>query len=213
MRTPLSILRVHIAVLRDTPPGSAEAMQSIDDIDKGAARLSHLISQLLALARADNAVHADDLSFEIVDLRDIVAAVVDEHRDAAAGAGVTFVIASETRELETRTSVGLAIELLSNLIDNAIRHGGPGGFIRIGVIDGPGIIVEDDGPGIPQEQREHVFTRFVRLRRHIPNEGSGLGLSIARSLAQAIGAEIELGDAHSGSGLRVVVRFPPLAQP
>lgn len=204
MRTPLSILRTHVAVLRDVAPGSAEASQSLDDIDRGAARLSYLVAQLLALARADDAAARMQAPLEIVDLRDLVTAVVAEHRDMAAGAGVKLTVA-RSGPTPARTAPALAIELLANLIDNAIRHGG--GTVRVGITADPMVVIEDDGPGIPPEEYERVFTRFAQLPRDTRNEGSGLGLSIADSLAQATGATLTLAGGAKGRGLRVEVRF------
>lgn len=203
MRTPLTILRTHVAALRSLPPGSSAARQSIEDIDAGSVRLARLIAQLLALARADNAIPGET-ALEIVDLAALVAAVVGEQADAAAMAGVVLTVSGAARE--AATAPALAIELLSNLVDNAVRHGGPG-HVRVILEDGPAIAVEDDGAGIPIAERGRAFERFTRLRaRHA--EGSGLGLSIARALAGAIGATLTLEDGPAGRGLRAVVRFP-----
>ena len=203
MRTPLTILRTHVAALRSLPPGSSAARQSIEDIDAGSVRLARLIAQLLALARADNAIPGET-ALEIVDLAALVAAVVGEQADAAAMAGVVLTVSGAARE--AATAPALAIELLSNLVDNAVRHGGPG-HVRVILEDGPAIAVEDDGAGIPIAERGRAFERFTRLRAR-QAEGSGLGLSIARALAGAIGATLTLEDGPAGRGLRAVVRFP-----
>lgn len=205
MRTPLTILRTHVAALRSLPPGSSAARQSIEDIDAGSVRLARLIAQLLALARADNAIPGET-ALEIVDLAALVAAVVGEQADAAAMAGVVLTVSGAAHE--AATAPALAIELLSNLVDNAVRHGGPG-HVRVILEDGPAIAVEDDGAGIPIAERGRAFERFTRLRAR-QAEGSGLGLSIARALAGAIGATLTLEDGPAGRGLRAVVRFPSL---
>lgn len=211
MRTPLSILRTHVAVLRSAAPDSAEARQSIEDIDTGSIRLSHLIAQLLALARADNAAPGG-AALEPVDLVELVEGVMHEQREAAVAAGVTLAWMPPPRAVRVRTAPALATELLANLIDNAIRHGGAGGMVRVGLEPGPVVAVEDAGPGIPPAERERVFARFARLSDYGAHGGSGLGLSIARSLAQAIGAEVALEDGPGGVGLRATVRFPPRAE-
>ncbi|KIU26069.1 hypothetical protein SR41_16835 [Sphingomonas melonis] len=203
MRTPLTILRTHVAALRSALPGSMEARQSIEDIDAGSVRLSRLIAQLLALARADNAV-ADETALENVDLAALSAAAISDHVEAAAAAGVSLTCSGEPRE--ARTAPILAMELLSNLIDNAVRHGGAGGSVRVIVEEGPVIAVEDDGPGIPAGERERAFERFTSIRSRDVG-GSGLGLSIARALADTIGASVTLESGRSGRGLRAVVRF------
>lgn len=205
MRTPLTILRTHVAALRTATPGSADARQSIEDIDASSVRLARLIAQLLALARADNAV-ADETALETIDLAALAAAAAADHADAAIAAGTTLTIVGKSRDASTAPA--LAIELLSNLIDNAILHGAEGGSVRVMLEEGPAIAVEDDGPGIPPAQRELAFERFTSIRARKVH-GSGLGLSIARALADAIGASVELETGRAGRGLRAVVRFPP----
>jgi signal transduction histidine kinase len=102
-----------------------------------------------------------------------------------------------------------AVELVGNLIDNAIKHNARGGSVRV-AIERSGahlhVVIEDDGPGIAPEQRAALFARFARGHRD-PARGSGLGLSIADALARAIGAEIVLDTARSGKGLRAIVTF------
>lgn len=203
MRTPLTILRTHVAALRTAPPGSEQAAQSIEDIDAGSVRLARLIAQLLALARADSAV-PDETAIEKVDIAALAAAAVADHVDAAEAAGATLTVSGASRDASTAPA--LAIELLSNLIDNAIRHGGSGGSVRIVLQEGPSIAVEDDGPGIRPDQRERAFERFTSIRAR-DGDGSGLGLSIARALADAIGASVLLETGSTGRGLRAVVRF------
>lgn len=99
-------------------------------------------------------------------------------------------------------------EMIGNVIDNAIRYIPSGGRIAVRCIKaGPHALieVEDDGPGIPTDQRPLVFNRFYRLNRDRELDGSGLGLAIVRSLAEATGAAIQLDEGQGGKGL--MVRF------
>ena len=73
------------------------------------------------------------------------------------------------------------------------------------------VLIEDDGPGIPEKDRERVFQRFHRLSRDQEQLGSGLGLPIVQTLAQAVGAQLALSSGQEGRGLKVSVAFP--AQP
>jgi signal transduction histidine kinase len=102
-----------------------------------------------------------------------------------------------------------AVELVGNLLDNAIKHNLRGGSVRVAIErDGARlqVVVEDDGPGIAPEERAGLFARFARGHRD-PARGTGLGLSIVDALARAIGAEIALETPRSGRGLRAVVTF------
>ena len=208
MRTPLSILRSHIALLRAAGPGSDAAHESIDDIDQASDRLQHLIVQLLALARAEGAesIHVERSA---VDANEIAADAASEHALAAVRAGIDFTFARLPGTPLVVTNHLLAVEMIGNLIDNAITHNVPGGSVRV-ALEQTGthlaVSVEDDGPGIPPDQRDDVRARFVRLHRD-PSLGSGLGLSIADALASAIGATIALETPASAKGLRAVATF------
>jgi two-component system OmpR family sensor kinase len=104
--------------------------------------------------------------------------------------------------------------LVRNLVDNAIRYTPAGGRVTLEVGQDAGralLMVSDTGPGIPLAEHGRVFDRFYRLP-DAPAEGSGLGLSIVRQIADAHGAEISLGEADHGRGLRVTVRFAPISK-
>ena len=210
LRTPLQILRTHIAVLRVTAPGSAEARTSLADIDHASARLQRLVVQLLNLARADNAAPSIE-SFTAVDANALAASVAEDHAAQAIERGIELRFERAHQAAPIRTQDLLAAELLGNLVDNAIRYNREGGHVLVSIVageDGVDILVEDDGPGIPPADRGRVMTRFSRLDRDAPREGSGLGLSIAEALAEALGATLKLDQARSGQGLLARVRFP-----
>ncbi|RVD07920.1 HAMP domain-containing histidine kinase, partial [Mesorhizobium sp. M2A.F.Ca.ET.029.05.1.1] len=100
-------------------------------------------------------------------------------------------------------------EMIVNLVDNALRYSRPGGSVtvRLAALDGEAVLmVSDAGPGIPPEEREHVFERFYRLAG-ATEEGSGLGLAIVREVVENAGGSVTLGDA-AGGGLKVEVRLP-----
>ena len=209
MRTPLSILRTHIALLKGMVPPTADARESLEDIDQASARLQHLLVQLLALARADHAITAD-VPLAQVDLVELARTVAAEHAPAAVQEGVELAFEGEEPVPTIQTQPALAGELLSNLVDNAIRYNRAGGRVCVEVERrGNEIVasVEDDGPGIAAADRERVFDRFTRLDRDASRTGSGLGLPIARMLAGAIGARLTLGDGRNGRGLRAEVAF------
>ena len=209
MRTPLSILRAHIAVLRKVAPDSDQARQSVADIDQATERLGRLLVQLLALARAD-AASPQQARLAAVDLNAIAQAALEEHALDATRARIDLAFVKQPKALMARTHEQLAVELVSNLIDNAVRYNRPQGSVTVAVevlAAGPAIVVSDTGPGIAPADRERVFTRFTRLDRDQQSDGSGLGLPIALSLADAVGATLRLTDPDEGNGLRVEVIF------
>lgn len=100
--------------------------------------------------------------------------------------------------------------MLSNLVDNAIRYSPHGGRVDVSTfaLGGEAVVeVVDDGPGIPEHDRERVFDRFYR-REETGNAGSGLGLAIVKTVAERHRARVELGDGPGGRGLAVRVTLP-----
>jgi len=210
MRTPLSILRTHVTLLRRSPASDEQARQSLEDIDQATERLQRLLTQLLALARADSSAQ-EELAREHVDMNMLAGSAATDHAPQAVRLEVDLRFEPANGEPIAATHSMLAVELLGNLIDNAVSYNLPGGSVTVSVgRRGKKILVsiEDDGPGIPPEDRERVFTRFARLTRDTSRPGSGLGLPIANMLARAIGATLKLETARSGQGLRVEVTFP-----
>lgn len=208
MRTPLSVLRTHVAVLRRAEPGSAEARESIEDIGHAGRRLSHLLNQLLSLARADS-THPERLAHERIELNRLAGRVVDRHEVAAHTRDIALRLEPSPQPVSVDSNEALLAELLANIVDNAIRYNRPGGRVTVTVTRTPTmILVEDDGPGIPPADREKAFARFIRLDPRGEHDGSGLGLSIARSIADTLALELQLDDGPGGRGLRVAIHFP-----
>ena len=103
----------------------------------------------------------------------------------------------------------LLFDAISNIVDNAIKHGGRKGCITVAVwyrADGPVLSVADRGPGIPIEERKHVLKRFYRLESSRNSPGNGLGLSVVAAVASLHGARIEMAD--NSPGLRIEFHFP-----
>lgn len=209
MRTPLSILRAHLQVLKREGTGSEAGRASLADIDAATARLQRLLTQLLALARAEGNRENVARLARNVDLVALARSVAEDHVPAALEAGVEIEFHADG-SANVRTVGEFARELISNLVDNAIRYNRRGGTVWLWVAaeeSGVRVVVEDDGPGIPEVMRADVFQRFRRLDRD-RTEGSGLGLAIVSELANALGGSIAVTE-RPGGGLRVVVDFPP----
>jgi len=113
--------------------------------------------------------------------------------------------------IATTGDAALVTQMLANLVANAVRHGREGGRVAISLQPAPeggaALEVTDDGPGIPQAEREKVFRRFHRLDAARSTPGSGLGLALVRAVADLHGMNVTLEDATPG--LRVRVQVPP----
>ncbi len=211
MRTPLSILRTHLNVLESSGLRNPDQNQHLEDMRTATDRLQRLLTQLLALARAESAKEGATRVMQAVDIVAIARTVTEEHVPAAVRANQDLQFSTSRPVLMVQTQAQLATELLANILDNAIRYNQPRGQVHIelrAVGDNIVVAVEDSGPGIAESQREEVFSRFFRLERDQVHPGSGLGLAIVKEIAIHIGAKIQLLDPVSGSGLRVEVTFP-----
>jgi len=205
LRTPLAVLRTEAesALREEDPAAMRHALAHLRDHSQATSRLA---SQLLSLARAEPAA---DLAgnAEMVGLSALVRETCATLVPEALGRGADLGFEDGGHAL-VRANPVLIRELLANLVDNALRYA-PAATITVGVAADPSgaiLSVEDDGPGIPAEERSRVFDRFYRVRG-TPGNGAGLGLAIVREIAQRYGGSVTLGDA-AGRGLRVEVRFP-----
>jgi two-component system, sensor histidine kinase len=209
MRTPLTILRTHISVLGGLIPSNDAAYSSLKDIQEAADRLQRLLIQLLKLARADGGQSLDRESGTI-DLREVIQEIAAKQVPQALEAGIDLHFEAEQRPFPTKANPITINEIFANLIDNAIRYNEAGGSVVVRLFGDRGkpvVDVEDDGPGIPDAEREKVFTRFYRLNRDQSRIGSGLGLAIVQSLAATLNAEISMSAGAGNRGLRVRVSF------
>ena len=174
---------------------------TISDLDEILTTFSSLlrISQIEARDRT--------AAFRDTDLSEIVREVVELFEPAAEEKAVRLQLSIG----ETAYVVGdrdLLFDAIANLVDNAIKHGGDRGEVRIAVArcaDGPVLSISDRGPGIPIEERNHVLRRFYRLERSRNRPGNGLGLSLVAAVANLHSADIVM--AHNSPGLRVELHF------
>jgi signal transduction histidine kinase len=205
LRTPLTRLRGRLekASHGDFDPERYHAF--VADTMRELDAVLGTFSSLLRISR----IEALDPSgaFRVIDL-DQVAAEVAELFDAAAeekGGRVQFETTGRVPVLGDRD---LLFDAISNLIDNAIKHGGAGDVqVTVRNTDhGAAISVADRGPGIPLEERRHVLKRFYRIERSRSSPGNGLGLSLVAVVAQLHGAHIEMED--NDPGLKIQLQFP-----
>ncbi|MEX2290575.1 MAG: ATP-binding protein [Mycobacteriales bacterium] len=182
LRTPLAILRAEVELARDRIKNPT-ARASLDTALAEAARLGELVDDLLLLARADAGHLADHRP---IDLDELVEAVTSRFSTLATRRGVHLTF---TGVAVVRGSFAGLERAVGNLVDNALRHTPEGGTVGIEVrptTDGADIVVQDTGPGVPEDQLPGLFDRFSRLdsARHEPG-GAGLGLAIVAAVAAA----------------------------
>jgi signal transduction histidine kinase len=195
LRTPLTSIQGYIkTLLQLSPELEEEQLRSfLEAADRQSDRLRRLIEQLLVVSRLES--HVEPLVWQRVSLARITAHVVDELRPRAHGHTFDLRFPAELPEVETDESK--LHQILSNLVENALKYSPPD--TRITVRGEPGlegvvITVEDEGGGIPQEAWERVFDRFYQVdSSHTRRQGgTGLGLYICRKMAEAIDARIWL---------------------
>ena len=216
MRTPLAGLKMQteLALSEHDPQ---ELRESLQRIHTSAERAAHLINQLLALARAEASSHGPS-GLERIDLEQLVREVATEFVPRALHKGVDLGVETTGWPLAVDGMPVLLREMLKNLIDNAIKYTPSGGHVTVfSAYDAarPRVAllgVQDDGVGIPAEDRERVFERFYRVLGS-GVEGSGLGLPIVREIADLHAATIRLEAGPDGVGTRFLIEFPRAGEP
>lgn len=211
LRTPIAGLKTQTELaLRQSSGGEAHA--TLEQLRSATQQATRLVNQLLSLARAEPSagrVHAQDR----VDLVALAREVTSEWVPRALERNVDLGFDSTAQAAEVEGDPVLLREMLNNLLDNAIRYTHIGGQVTVrvsGVGEAASVVVEDNGPGIPEPERARVFERFYRVLG-TGAEGCGLGLSIVREIAQRHRAEVSLSPAAAG-GTLVQVVFPLLAR-
>ncbi|HVH84940.1 MAG TPA: sensor histidine kinase [Steroidobacteraceae bacterium] len=210
MRTPLAGLLIQLDLLI-AEAADGRVREELLALRQSAQNLAHTADQLLTLARADPAVHLAN-EFTAVDCGKLITDVVAQNLDRALVQGID--LGAQIEPVRLAGVAWLIREVLTNLVDNAIRYVPAGGHVtvRCGIAGGLAYLeVEDDGPGIPPAERQAVRQRFYRLP-NTPGSGCGLGLAIADEVARLHGAELEIGDCD-GVGTRVRLRFPQARGP
>lgn len=207
LKTPLTRLRNRAEeALRtaETPDALRAAMEGVIEESDGLIRI---FNALLMIARLEGVNARED--FQTFDVAAVVQAVAELYEPLASEQGLALQVETEGAPLTLRGSRELIGQALANLIDNAVKYGGPSGEIRLSaarVGDTVRLGVADSGPGIPSEARGRVLDRFVRLEEARSRPGFGLGLSLVNAVVRLHQGTLALED-HA-PGLSVVITLP-----
>jgi signal transduction histidine kinase len=209
LRTPLTSIRGYLELLLDDNHLDDEQRGFLGIIDRNSKRLLSLVSDLLLLTQ----IEAGGLEFELcpVDLEAVVQECIEAASPVAEASGIELV--ASTERLQTvRGHRGRLVQVLDNLISNALKFTPSGGRVevRLSATDGAAVIeVEDTGLGIAEDEQQQLFDRFFRSAKATQNAipGSGLGLTISKAIVDRHGGRIEL-ESSEGAGTTVRVRLP-----
>jgi len=208
LRTPVAGIKTQTELaLRQSPPGDVQTILS--QLHTATEQTTRLINQLLSLARAEPGTERV-FATERIDLNRLVREATTEWVPQALAREIDLGFDSPEAGAMIEGDVFLLREMINNLLDNAIRYTHPGGQITVRikpVRDKVVLSVEDNGPGIPESDRERVFERFYRVLG-TGVEGCGLGLAIVREIAQSHAAETTLEPGANGKGTVIKVTFP-----
>ena len=205
LRTPLTALNLQAEIMSRSTD-KHEISDALSNLKQGITRSTHLVEQLLTLARQQHVIK--QTPFEIIELEGLVKDVIEEFAQIANSKNIDLGLASKGKAY-IEGNKGALRTMLVNLVDNSIRYTPEGGKIDVSVLmEENKIILEitDSGTGIPLADRERVFDRFYRGLGHRAI-GSGLGLAIVKSIADRHQAIIKLGEGENGVGLNAKIEF------
>jgi signal transduction histidine kinase len=214
LRTPLASLGMTLELLEedlaDEDPDLAGAREEVRSARAQSQRLSGLARDLLDLSRLDSEV---PLRAEPVELGELCRAVLAEFGPAARGRDVTLRSDGPPEDCWALGDPGAVARIVRILVENGLRFAPPGTALEVTIAGSPGqpaLDVADRGPGVPLAERERIFRRFERGSDTGGEGGFGLGLAIARELAQRMGGALVLVDAPVGARMRLTL---PAADP
>ena len=205
LRTPLTALRLQVRNL-GASLNSAEEAGLLGEMETGVLRMSDMVSKMLQLARADataamrNPVSVDLSAVIAGSLEQVMPMAIAKEIDLGVADSVPATVFADPEEIRT---------LVTNLVENAVRYTPKGGTVDVSLQQSASDVtleVRDTGPGIPEHLLERVFGRFVKVDAS-DGEGSGLGLSLVRAIAERCGGNVTLANRQDRQGLIASVRF------
>jgi signal transduction histidine kinase len=215
LRTPIAALRTFNDLQRDGRVDEATRAEFLDRSSEQLHRLEWLSTNLLDLSRIEAGIFPLDVREG--DLRDPIRSVVEAHAEVAEERGVALVAAVPSDPVSQRFDRERIVQLVNNLVGNALKFTPRGGEVFVELASGPNeatIEVRDTGPGIPEAELPRIFERFYRGTNvgEARASGSGLGLAIARSIVEMHAGSIEVASVV-GEGTSFRVHLPRLPEP
>lgn len=208
LRTPLSLILGHAEAVHDgvLPP----THENFEIIREEATRLEHLVNDLRTLSLAD----AGELSIQLLTIEPqrLIHEVASLYQYQVQKKNISLAVDIAPHLPKIEVDPGRMTQVLTNILDNALRHTPEGGHIILGAkeaAEGVELSVQDSGPGLSIEDIDRIFERFYRAdaARQREDGGSGLGLAIAKSIVQAHGGQLSA-ESEPGAGLKVIIRLP-----
>lgn len=208
LRTPVSVVRAQSEFALAPDRSAEEKDAALRIIHERSERAGQMLNQMLMLSRMD--AHRLPLRRERLDLSELTGGLCDELRDAAAARGMTLEC-SLIPDVYISGDELLLMRMLTNLVQNAIHYGNPGGHILVTLTAEAGrarLSVRDDGPGIPKADQARIWDRFYQADKSAPGrQGTGLGLPIVLWIVEAHGGSIHL-ESEPGQGSTFTVELP-----
>ena len=208
LRTPLTVVLGHTEALSEGQlPPDPETFDIIFDETK---RLNRLVEDLRTLSLSDaGELH---LNQQQISPRELLERAAAARKQEARGSGIQLLIEADENLSAVNVDEDRMTQVLVNLLDNALRYTPAGGQISLTARSAAGsveLIVKDSGPGIPEEDMQHLFERFYRADKSRQREegGSGLGLAIAKSLVESQGGQIQV-ESKPVEGAKFIIRLP-----
>ena len=212
LRTPINRLGIQIERLLEEVGDQPELESKLQQAAEEARKIASTFDAVLRITQIEGG--ARKAKFKAVPLGEVASALHDAYAAVAEDAGQTLLLsAPETGNLLVHGDRELLIQLGANLLENAIRYAGQGATIRLEAgsgLNGVWLSVADNGPGIPEGERDKVQRRFYRLDKSRHTAGSGLGLALVKAISDLHSASFHLDD--NNPGLRARANFKPFSE-
>jgi signal transduction histidine kinase len=208
LKTPLNRLSITVESAIEAVDADQPVRELLTQAQTESAQINGTFEALLRIAQVE--AGARRARFAPIDITSILETIVEVYGDAAAECGQRLALEPIGELPSVLGDKELLIQLFANLVENALRHGGPGVAVSVSgrLESGASVVtIADTGPGIPGAERDKVFRRLYRLDKSRTTPGSGLGLSLVKAIADLHGGIVELSD--NGPGLCATVRLPP----